>query len=77
LAKGIGLAIGVLPVSSGYYQITKTITATDAEYDPNIGEYTIVHQGNGGITKFFIGSGIKIIKNLSIGANFVCVKRNT
>jgi hypothetical protein len=70
LAKGIGLAIGVLPVSSGYYQITKTVSATDADYDPNIGEYTIVHQGNGGITKFFIGSGIKISKNLSLGANF-------
>lgn len=71
LAKGWGMALGVVPVSSGFYNITETVTSADPVYDPNVGEYTITHQGNGGITKFFIGSGLKITKNFSIGANFV------
>jgi len=70
LAKGWGLALGVLPVSSGYYKITETITSADPAYNLSIGPYTVIHQGDGGITKFFIGSGLKITKNLSIGANF-------
>ncbi|MGC1392560.1 MAG: hypothetical protein WA816_16115 [Bacteroidales bacterium] len=69
LAKGWGFAAGIVPVSSGYFQITQTVTSTDPGYDPNIGEYTVNHDGNGGITKFFIGSGVKLSKNFSIGAN--------
>lgn len=70
LAKGWGMALGVVPVSSGFYNINETVTSSDPVYDPNVGEYTITHQGNGGITRFFIGSGLKITKNFSIGANF-------
>jgi hypothetical protein len=69
LSKGWGLAAGIVPVSSGYYKITNTVTSSDPGYDPSIGEYSINHEGDGGITKIFIGSGIMIGKHLSIGAN--------
>jgi hypothetical protein len=69
LTKGWGIAAGVIPVSSGYYKISGEITSSDPRYDPNIGAYIEEHSGDGGITKFFIGTGIRITKNLSIGAN--------
>ena len=34
------LQLGIVPVSSGYYKITETVTSTDPGYDPNIGEYS-------------------------------------
>lgn len=70
LAKGFGVALGAVPVSSGYYDIQQSVSSTDPSYNPNIGEYKIDHTGNGGITKFFIGTGIMIGKHLSAGANF-------
>ena len=76
LAKGWGLALGVVPMSSGYYKINESVTSADPAYDPNIGEYTETHQGDGAITKFFIGSGVKINKNFSLGANFVILSGN-
>lgn len=69
LAKGFGVAFGVIPMSSGFYEITGDVTKNDPNYDPLIGEYIIDHKGDGGITKLFLGTGIKILKNLSIGAN--------
>jgi len=69
LSKHWGLAAGVIPVSSGYYKITQTVTSTDPTYDPNIGEYTTNHEGSGGISKIFVGSGIQIGKHFSVGAN--------
>jgi len=69
LAKGWGFAAGILPISSGYYKITTTIAAGDPGYDANVGGYTVTHSGDGGINKFFFGSGLKIGKNFSIGAN--------
>ena len=69
LAKGWGLAAGIIPVSSGFYEITENVTSTDPVYDPRIGSYRIIHSGDGGLTKFFLGSGFQIGKNFSIGAN--------
>ncbi len=69
IAKGFGVAVGIIPVSSGYYSINSSVTETDPTYDPNIGEYVIDHNGNGGITKFFIGTGLNITKSLSLGIN--------
>jgi hypothetical protein len=69
LAKRWGLALGLVPLSNGYYSITQTINAGDPGYDPNIGEVTSDHKGGGGLTNFFIGTGLNITKNFSIGAN--------
>ena len=69
LAKGWGFVVGVVPYSSGYYNITDYVTASSTNYDPIIGEYSVFHSGDGGITKFFAGTGIKIGKQLSLGVN--------
>jgi hypothetical protein len=70
LAKGWGIAIGFVPVSNGYYNISQTVQAGDPGYDPIAGEVTYLHNGDGGLTDFFLGTGFNITKNLSIGANF-------
>ncbi len=69
LAKHWGLAVGIIPMSSGFYNISGSVTSADPGYDPNIGEYTEYHVGSGGITKLFLGSGIQIGKHISVGAN--------
>jgi hypothetical protein len=69
LAKGWGFAVGIVPMSSGYYKITGEVTSATPGYDPIIGEYNIFHSGDGGITKIFLGTGLRIWKNLSIGGN--------
>jgi hypothetical protein len=73
IKKGWGFSAGIVPMTSGFYKITEEVKSTDAGYDPNIGSYIINHIGDGGLTKFFIGSGLKINKHFSIGANFVVV----
>lgn len=69
LAKGWGFTMGVVPFSSGYYNITDYVTASSPNYDPNIGEYSVFHSGDGGITKFFAGTGFRIGKYFSVGVN--------
>ena len=69
LSKGFGVAIGILPMSNGYYNIYESVTANDPGYDPITGGYTTLHTGEGGFTNYFIGSGIKLNKNFSVGLN--------
>jgi hypothetical protein len=69
LAKGVGIAVGIVPVSSGYYKLAESVTLTDAGYDPLVGPYTSVHSGDGGFNNLFLGTGFKINKNFSVGVN--------
>jgi hypothetical protein len=69
ISKGWGFAVGIIPFSSGYYNITGEVTTTSPDYNPNVGEYKIVHSGTGGISKIFLGTGVRILRNLSLGAN--------
>ena len=69
LAKGWGFAAGISPYSNGYYKLTQSVLKTDAGYDPLIGEYSSYHAGDGGLTSVFLGSGIKLTKNFSLGVN--------
>ena len=69
LAKGLGLAAGVVPVSNGYYKIASSITQGDPGYDPVTGGYSEYHAGEGSLSKFFLGSGIMVTKDLSAGIN--------
>ncbi|MBK7712754.1 MAG: hypothetical protein IPN67_17430 [Bacteroidales bacterium] len=71
LAKGFGVAVGIVPVSSGYYKLAESVTKTDPDYDPLVGEYTSVHSGDGGFNNFFLGTGLKINKNFSLGVNMM------
>jgi hypothetical protein len=67
--KGWGAAMGFVPYSTGYYKMAESVLETSPEYDPLIGGYSTIHLGSGGFNKFFIGSGIKIGKNFSVGGN--------
>ncbi|MCX6254621.1 MAG: hypothetical protein NTV31_09120 [Bacteroidia bacterium] len=69
VAKGLGIAAGIIPLSNGYYKMSESVLENNPEYDPIIGEYTSNHAGDGGFTNFFIGSGISLNKNFSVGVN--------
>jgi hypothetical protein len=67
--KGWGVAAGIIPFSNGYYKISDSVLEGDPGYDPITGEYTEYHIGNGGITSFFAGTGMRLFKGLSAGIN--------
>jgi hypothetical protein len=69
IAKGFGFSAGIVPVSSGYYKLQESVLKTDANYDPILGQYSSIHLGDGGLNNLFIGTGIKVTKNLSLGVN--------
>ncbi|MCD4768780.1 MAG: hypothetical protein K8R35_01260 [Bacteroidales bacterium] len=69
VGKRMGFAVGVMPYSSGYYNIINTTKPGDTDFDPLIGETEERHRGVGGYNNIFWGIGISPIKNLSIGAN--------
>jgi len=68
--KWMGFATGIFPYSNGYYNIIKTVTENDTEFDPLIGEYQNTHKGSGSYNTYFAGIGLSPIRNLSIGVNF-------
>jgi len=63
MGRGWGMALGIVPVSNGYYNLTETTN------DPGIGEVTSVHNGKGGLANVFVGTGKNITRNISIGIN--------
>jgi hypothetical protein len=67
--KGLGVAIGIIPFSNGYYRIKETINSADPEYDPITGGYISVHAGEGSLSRFFAGTGVNITKYFSAGIN--------
>jgi hypothetical protein len=69
ISKRWGVAVGIVPWSTGFYKIADAVTASDPGYDPTIGAYTIDHLGSGGLTKIFLGSGLQVSKNFSLGVN--------
>jgi hypothetical protein len=69
IAKGFGFAVGVVPFSNGYYKLTQSVLKTDPDYDPLVGEYTSIHKGDGGFNNLFLGTGLRITRNLSLGIN--------
>ncbi len=65
VVKGkVGVAFGVLPVSSVGYDIVVTENNI-----PDIGQIRYKYEGDGGFNKFFLGTGVKIFKNLNAGVN--------
>jgi hypothetical protein len=69
VAKGFGVAAGVVPYSNGYYNLYDQVTVNDAGYDPITGPYSQLHKGTGGYNTFFLGTGLKITSNISAGVN--------
>jgi hypothetical protein len=69
IMKGWGVAFGIAPVSYGFYNISESVAEGDSDYDPVTGPYSTNHQGSGGLSNFFAGTGVNITKNFSLGAN--------
>jgi hypothetical protein len=69
IAKGFGVAAGVVPVSNGFYKLQDRVLQSDSDYNPVIGTYTSSHMGDGGFNNFFLGGGIQLHKNISAGIN--------
>ena len=69
ILKGFGVGLGITTYSNGYYSISNVIGEDNPGYDPVTGGYIETHAGKGGITKFFIGSGIRMFKYFSAGVN--------
>lgn len=69
VAKRWGVAVGIVPLSNGYYKMAESVLKNDPDYDAQIGEFTSSHVGDGGFTNFFLGTGLRINKNLSAGVN--------
>ncbi len=58
ISRHVGIAMGLLPVSTQGYNITLLTDSIETQY-----------QGNGGTNKVFVGAAYSPIKNLSFGAN--------
>jgi len=69
IARGWGIAAGLIPLSNGYYKIANSVAEGDADYDPLVGGYTEYHGGKGSLSNFFIGTGVRLLKNFSLGIN--------
>jgi hypothetical protein len=69
VSKKFGFATGIVPRSNGYYFISEDITSSNPKYDPNTGEVNYLHKGTGNLATLFIGTGFKLTKNFSLGAN--------
>ena len=69
IMKRWGVAAGLIPYSNAYYKIAETVEEGDPGYDPVTGSYSNIHEGKGGLSSFFLGTGFSPVKNLSFGAN--------
>jgi hypothetical protein len=69
IRKGWGVVTGVVPFSSGYYKINSEVLNGDPGYDPTIGPAYSSHTGEGGFNNVFVGTGVRLTKNLSVGVN--------
>lgn len=69
IKKGWGIATGIAPVSYGFYNISEVVQEGDSNYDTLTGPYSTYHSGKGGLSNFFLGTGVNITKNISAGIN--------
>ena len=72
--NGFGLVFGLAPYSSaGYDIVVRDSILTDTTYSP----FTTTYQGDGGLNQFYIGAGIRFLKNFRAGANLTFAFGNT
>ncbi|QZT36470.1 hypothetical protein K5X82_14575 [Halosquirtibacter xylanolyticus] len=63
IQNGIALAFGLQPYTNRGYSMSSTLKAGTTE------EATVLYSGDGSVSKFFFGTGVKLFKNLSLGIN--------
>ena len=61
---GLSVALGIVPYSKVQYEVVKSST------DPLVNNYNLKITGEGGISKFFIGSSYKLPFDFSLGATY-------
>lgn len=61
----VAMSVGLLPYSSVGYNIAKMDKNVESEDAQNITSFT----GDGGLHQLYAGVGVKVLKNLSVGAN--------
>lgn len=61
------VSIGMMPFSSIGYKIK------NLETDPVMGHALRIYQGDGGLNQYYLGNGLKISKNFSLGFNLLYV----
>ena len=64
LLKGVGLSFGILPYSNVGYKYTAS-----TYLDATNGTITETYSGEGGLHQAFIGAGVRVIPQLSVGVN--------
>jgi hypothetical protein len=70
VTKNSGLSFGLLPYSELGYRYKQTLSrgfGTGSPADTNL--VNSIYSGEGGLSKFYLGYGINLNKNLAIGAN--------
>jgi len=65
ITKWWGASVGVLPYSKVGYSIKEVY-----DDDINIGLTDYLYTGNGGVNQLYLGTAIRLFKNLSLGVNF-------
>lgn len=63
VARGIRMSFGLMPFSTIGYKIL------DEQTDPTVGKVDYYYEGDGGLNQYYLGTGIQLHKNLSIGVN--------
>ncbi len=61
---GIGVTTGLIPVTNVNYEVVRS------KSNEGVGSYSEVLQGDGGISKFFLGSSFKLPGDFVVGASF-------
>ena len=69
LNRKIAIGGGVIPFSLVEYQVGDPIREGNASYNPEIGDFDYLYRGEGGLNKVFLGSGMQVTKNISLGLN--------
>jgi len=64
IAEGIGVSGGLLPYSFQGYEISQNFDWSNNEDSLN---YSVNHNGSGGLNRFYINLGVKVFKGLSVG----------
>lgn len=67
LSKGVGMAVGFMPVSKIGYSLDKTIKIGDKDIDGTELSATNTNEGEGGLHQLHIGVGARLLKPLSVG----------
>lgn len=65
MRKWLAMSIGLLPYSSVGYNLNKVDTDVESPEAQNL----ITYSGDGGLHQLYAGLGVKVLKNLSVGAN--------